>query len=75
MDRRIHIIIAINLFLIGGFIYLIFEMFAPFCAKHVCGSSSGGFWSLLPNLSIIFILLGVIVFIANVILYENPKEE
>jgi hypothetical protein len=74
MDRAIHLIISITLFMIAGFMYLLFELFAPYCSKHVCCSSSGGVWSLVPALCIIIVLFGVLEFVENVLLDKELKK-
>lgn len=61
-------------FVMGGLVYIYFDLFAPYCAKHECCASSGMPWVLLPNLSAIFMCIGFIVLLLNIIEYE-PEEK
>lgn len=66
---------AMLMFVLGGVVYVIFDLYAPYCAKHVCGCSSGGWWMMLPNLSVIFLLIGFMTILLAVFDYEAPEKE
>lgn len=59
--------------MISGFIYLIFELFAPYCAKHVCCVFSGGYWSLVFMLAFIFFIAGIYQLLFNVVCGDEKK--
>lgn len=62
--KRIYLwIITAILFSISGISYLVFELYAPFCAKHTCGVSSGGLWSVIPVITVLSTVLGCFCFV------------
>ena len=67
-------VFAMLMFVLGGLVYVIFDLYAPYCAKHPCCSSAGGWWALMPNLSAILLLIGFITIILGVFDYEAPEE-
>ena len=73
IERRNDIITTITLFAISGYLYLIFELYAPYCAKHTCGSSTGGYWALVPLIILIFFISGMCWLLCNVVFYDNYK--
>ena len=73
MKRRNDIITTITLLAISGYLYLIFELYAPSCAKHTCGSSTGGYWYLVPLISLMFFIGGIYWLLCNVVLHDNYK--
>lgn len=71
MGRKQNILTTAILFLAGGIVYLIFEISAPFCAKNVCCTSSGGYWSLVPLIYVMLFIVGFCWLVCNVILYTE----
>jgi len=66
INLSIHIIPTIFI-LLGVITYLFYEICAPYCAKNICGTTSGGIWMLAPALAIIFGLIGVVWLVSEIL--------
>lgn len=57
--------VAVILIVIGILMLLGFELFAPYCAKNICGCTSDGIlqWTLLQPGGGLFLLLGFVLMI------------
>lgn len=58
---------SLLMFFCSGWVYALFELYAPYCAKHVCCSSSGGFWAFMPLLAVLFLCIGFYSLILGVL--------
>lgn len=67
MEKKTSILVSVVLFLTAGLIYLHYELYAPYCAKHVCCSSTGGWWSLATPLCSILVVIGIVILVTDVI--------
>ena len=57
-------ILGIILILIGIVTIILFQLFAPYCAKNICGCTGmGEQWSIIQPLGIVSILIGGICLI------------
>ena len=72
MKRKTHLIMAAIIILIGFTFHLVFEIFAPYCAKNICGQTSGSEWMLLYVFVLLMYLIGSFYLFENVILYREP---